>query len=48
MPIREKNVTNQTHRKGSVSHSASISEDRGCGLCQTGVPCEAVNPVRIS
>lgn len=40
-------VYGEESRKLAESYGASLRAGSGCGLCQTGVPCEEKNPVRI-
>ena len=40
-------VYGEESRKLAESYGASPKAGSGCGLCQTGVPCEGKNPIRI-
>jgi epoxyqueuosine reductase QueG len=40
-------VYGDASRKLAESYGASPKAGSGCGLCQTGVPCEGKNPMRI-
>ncbi|MPQ30715.1 (Fe-S)-binding protein [Clostridium estertheticum] len=43
-----KHVYGDESRKLAESYGGSPKAGSGCGLCQTGVPCEGRNPIKIS